>query len=550
MRLSNLKTGILLAAAAIILICGRARAEDTQRYWVFFRDKGIMPAEMSSALDQAALHLTPAARERREKEMPVIVDEYDLPVNANFIAEVKSTRAQVRRASRWLNAVSVAATNDQVQRIKELPFVRSVERFRLQAMRLPNSPTRSLDFEYGPSLTQNQMCRIPELHERGLSGEGILMCMLDTGAWLEHVAFDSLDIVATYDFIFGDSVVADEAGQDSLFQHLHGTAVLSAMAGFDDSLLIGPAYGASMLVAKTEWIASETPAEEDNYVAALEWADSLGARITSSSLGYIDWYSIEDLDGQTAVTTIAVNVAVSRGILVCTAAGNEGGGDWNFVVTPADADSILAVGGVTNEGSIIGFSSRGPTADGRIKPDVCAMGADVFAARSDSNDYWTLSGTSMATPIVAGIAALIMEAHPNWTAQMVRTAMLNTASNHNTPDNDYGWGIVDAVEAADYVFTSADEHRLSVPRSPILISTYPNPVNGTATLRIVLPMASEGKLGLFDVLGREVYAWPKTTWTAGENRVILEGSDLATGVYLARFSGYSGTVVGRVVILK
>ena len=357
-------------------------------------------------------------------------------------------------------------------------------------------------------------------------------------------------MVATYDFIFGDSIVADQAGQDSAGQDFHGTAVLSAMAGFRDSVLIGPAYGADLLVAKTEWVPTETPPEEDNYVAALEWADSLGVRITSSSLGYIDWYTPNDLDGHTAVTTIAVNVAVSRGILVVTAAGNEGGSEWHFVVTPADADSILAVGAVSNEGSLVGFSSRGPTADGRIKPDVCAMGADVFCAQADSNDYFVLSGTSLATPIVAGCAALIMEAHPDWTAQMVRTAIMNTASNHETPDNDYGWGIVNAEAAADFVFDGAGEPSRGVPMSPVLISSYPNPVNGAATIQLTLSKESTGKLTLFDLLGRAVEAWPRDKWSAGTNRVRLETERLATGIYLARFEGDAGRAVQKVIVLK
>ncbi len=552
MSFANFKQKLIGVAVVgfIALLLHPATATDSQRYWVFFRDKHVSADKISQALDEAAYKLTPAARERRLLNRPVLVDEYDLPVSQDYLTRVRQTGAQVRRASKWLNAVSVEATADQAEQIRALTCVKKVERFRLQLAADP-LPRRALDdLHYGNSLTQNELCHVPELHNRGLSGAGILMCMLDTGCWLLHDAFDSLHVVATYDFIFGDSIVADQAGQDSAGQDFHGTAVLSAMAGFRDSVLIGPAYGADLLVAKTEWVPTETPPEEDNYVAALEWADSLGVRITSSSLGYIDWYTPNDLDGHTAVTTIAVNVAVSRGILVVTAAGNEGGSEWHFVVTPADADSILAVGAVSNEGSLVGFSSRGPTADGRIKPDVCAMGADVFCAQADSNDYFVLSGTSLATPIVAGCAALIMEAHPDWTAQMVRTAIMNTASNHETPDNDYGWGIVNAEAAADFVFDGAGEPSRGVPMSPVLISSYPNPVNGAATIQLTLSKESTGKLTLFDLLGRAVEAWPRDKWSAGTNRVRLETERLATGIYLARFEGDAGRAVQKVMVLK
>jgi subtilisin family serine protease len=310
------------------------------------------------------------------------------------------------------------------------------------------------------------------------------------------------------------------------------------------------------LVAKTEWVATETQQEEDNYVAGLEWADSLGARITTSSLGYIGdapnfWYQFSELDGHTAVTTRGLEMAASRGILCVTAAGNENGSPWNHIVTPADADSILAVGAVDSAGIIAGFSSRGPTADGRIKPDVCAQGVATFCANADAiNAYAEWSGTSLATPIVAGIAALIMEAHPDWTAQMVREAIRNTASQHESPNNDYGWGIVDALAATDYFQNAGDIPSPEIPRSAILLSAYPNPVNGSGSVRLVLPNESVGTLALFDVLGRQVYVWPRAQWTAGENRMSFEASEFPTGVYLAKFAGRTGNAVVKILVLK
>jgi serine protease AprX len=534
-------------------------APATARYWVFFGDKALEPSAKAAALARAETQITARSLARRMKSMTIPVDEYDLPLAPAYVQGVTQTGVRIRCGSKWLNAVSVEATPAQVAQLQALPFVKSVESFRLTRANTELRPAhhpQSLDvLHYGESFLQDSLCHVPELHARGLTGRGVLIGFLDTGFNLVHPAFDSLHVLATFDFINGDTIVADEAGQDSAGQWYHGTATLSAMAGYGDSILIGPAYGADVVCAKTEFVPTETQIEEDYYVAGLEWADSLGADITSSSLGYRDWYAFSDLNGHTAVTTIGVNVAVSHGILVVTAAGNDRQTfDWPHILAPADADSILAVGAVASSGIIADFSSPGPTADGRTKPDVCAMGVDVVSANAaDSASYYFLSGTSLATPIVAGVAALIMEAHPDWTAQMVRTAILNTASQTSSPDNDYGWGIVNGLAAADYVFPVSDvpaPRASAVPQSAVLLSAYPNPVNGTVTLTLTLPAESEGRLVLYDELGRESHVFNERQWTAGEHRLSFDVSTLATGIYFARFTGNAGVAVQRITVLK
>ncbi|MBU1985178.1 S8 family serine peptidase [bacterium] len=400
-----LRTALVVALAFMLWPIGIARGAETTPQWVYFRDKGTATVNLVKALDQAEEELSPRCRARREKSMSVLADEFDLPVHREYVQSVRQTGAKVSTVSKWLNAVSIEATANQIEAIEHLSFVGRVEPFRLRRTdRFEPSPcpaSRLDDPDYGPSFRQNEICRIPELHARGLSGRGVLICFLDTGFLLTHRAFDSLNVAATRDFIFGDSVVHDEVGQDSAGQHGHGTVVLSAAAGYRDGSLIGPAYSADVLLAKTEWTASETAVEEDYFVAALEWADSLGTDIVSSSLGYHDWYTFEDMDGQTAVTTQAVNVAVSRGILVVTAAGNSRDNDWGHIIAPADADSILATGAVDTMLAITWFSSPGPTADGRIKPDVCALGEYVYSADPATTDgYFWVGGTSLSTPLV------------------------------------------------------------------------------------------------------------------------------------------------------
>lgn len=548
-----------MAALALLLTASTMQAAgELPCYWIYFRDKGLSAGEREQALRQAEQSLTPRARARREKNHVALADDYDLPVSATYVDQIRAASVRIRTISPWLNAVSVEAMPSQIAQIRQLASVAVAEPFHLQKANMDMKLQRGtpLDFDYGPSYHQYEMCHIPELHARGLSGRGVIICFLDTGYELDHRAFDSLHVLARYDFIHGDTTMQDVPGQDSSGQSSHGTGTLSVCGGHRDSMLVGPAYHADFILSKTEWVPTETHVEEDYYVAALHWADSLGADITSSSLGYIGeapnwWYTFEQLDGHTATTTRGLEVAAAHGILCVTAAGNERNSEWNHLVTPADADSILAVGAVDTTRTIAGFSSPGPTGDGRIKPDVCAQGTWVLWAEAHSHDnYGFAAGTSLATPIVAGAAALIMEAHPTWTAQMVRQAIKETASMADSANNDYGWGIVDALAAADYVFDNVPGERSTVPRSSVLLSTYPNPVNGTATLSLTLLSNSTGKLAIYDLLGREAFGFPQTKWTSGEQRVALNTAALATGIYFARFEGAAGHAIQKMVILK
>ena len=243
--------------------------------------------------------------------------------------------------------------------------------------------------------------------------------------------------------------MADEPGDPAGAQN-HGTMVLSTLAARRSGRLVGPAPNIAAILAKTEDIADELPLEEDNWVAGLEWLEAQGADIVTSSLVYLDWYTFDDLDGNTAVTTIAADLAVGRGLVVVNSAGNDRTGTGTIGV-PADGDSVIAVGAVTASGATTWFSSPGPTADGRIKPDVAARGQDnPVADPNDGHGYLTASGTSFSGPLVAGVAALVLERAPGLSPLQVREALRETASHPDTPDNDQGWGIVDAWAAATY----------------------------------------------------------------------------------------------------
>ena len=186
----------------------------------------------------------------------------------------------------------------------------------------------------------------------------------------------------------------------------------------------------------------------------MEWGDSLGADVASASLGYIDWYEFSDLNGDSAVTTIAVEQTYKNGIVCVSAAGNENGTNWGHIIAPADAEHVISVGAVDTNGVISSFSSRGPTYDGRIKPEVVARGVYTHCALAGGQtSYGYKSGTSLSTPLVAGAVAVILSAHPDWTPDMVREAMMMTASNFRNPNNIYGWGLIDVMAAIDYDFS-------------------------------------------------------------------------------------------------
>lgn len=442
--------------------------------WIYFRDKG--PGELQK-LEEARVTLNLKSLNRRLRHgFEDLVDEYDLPVYQPYVDFIKKYVRRIRHKSRWLNAVSVEATSQSLEMIAHFRFVNEVDEVLVYTFRdpviekktepVPQAPlAESIIFDYGASFTQVDQLNVPPLHKMGYSGHGVLICMLDGGfSNLGHEALDHLDIVATWDFLNGDPNVFDEEGQ--LGSGDHGTNTLGTIAGYEPGELIGPAFGASFLLGKTEngdldW---ERHIEEDHWIAGAEWADTLGAAIISSSLGYRDRfsqgeedYSWQDMDGDTTIVARGANIAASRGILIVNSAGNEGSSlsGQNTLVSPADSDYVLAAGAVNSQGSRVRFSSVGPTADGRIKPDVMAMGDSVYSASPNGlAEYELVDGTSFACPLVAGVAALILEINPFWTNQDIMTAMKSTASQYESPDNSNGWGIVDAQKAALYPLKS------------------------------------------------------------------------------------------------
>lgn len=433
-----------------------AHAHDPAPSWVFFADRGRDGTELGVAIDQRAAELSPRTLERRRRARgDVGVDARDLAPAPGYVAAVLGTGARLRSTSRWLNAVSVDADATQLAAIARLPGVERLEpivrRRRLTPAPLDRGPAQQVaaphpsagDDAFGVALEQLEQLDIPLLHKCGLTGAGVVVGVQDSGFSLEHAALLGIDVVAAHDFLDDDDIVADEPG-DPHGQHDHGTMILSLLAGRDPGRYMGAAPGVSVILAKTEDTSVEEPFEEDRFVEGLEWVESMGADLFTTSLGYVDWYAPEDLDGATAVSTKAAAVAVEQGLIVFASIGNAGPGPTTLLA-PSDADGVIAVGAVDLHGAVADFSSRGPTADGRTKPDLAAPGQAVWVADPGSPaDYGRGNGTSLATPLAAGAAALLLEAFPELDPASMRALLQQSSSLADMPNDDLGWGLLDA----------------------------------------------------------------------------------------------------------
>ena len=484
----TLNTAMLLLALA----GGYAKAQ-SNHYWIILNKKDV---SASLQKNSQSLGITDRALKRRAKSLPPdkLIDEFDLPISESALSQIKQTGVKIRVVSRWLNAVSVEASPQQLQMLNALPIVlksEQVVRYKrsqpLPSIMLQPSLKKSINvqgIDYGPSATQLTNIKIVDLQAIGVNGTGVLIGMLDDGFnnYRTHVALKNIQVIATYDFIHNIVDVSEQPWEDTTSpgQGNHGAGTLSSIGGFDNGNLIGAAFGASFLLAKTEMDSSggsaDFPSEEDTYVAGLEWEERLGADITSSSLGYkqfedslfvpLPYYTTSEMNGRTTKVAIAATIAARKGVLVVTAMGNDGyiSGKGNQIQradttldSPADADSIVSVGATSSDGELADFSGCGPTADGCIKPEVVAQGMGVYwADGTTTTGYISVNGTSCSTPLVAGAAALILSAHPQLTNMQVRDALMRTTVQREDgtsetavyPNNYYGYGFVDAYAAA------------------------------------------------------------------------------------------------------
>jgi serine protease AprX len=541
--------------------------------WVFFKDKGNGLSKFYS-LPKNVVSEQSLKRRTKVVDKSALIDYSDLPVNNEYISKLELEGFEVKQISKWFNGVSGYITKDGFNKILDLQFVDKTDivyQFKKRAeISDPNSEKNKITpldkpsgvnaLDYGPSLVQLSQINVPALHNLGYKGQGVTICVMDAGvSLLSHEAFDSLKIIAQYDFVNHRTYIGD--GQGGYGEGWHGTMTLSLIGGYKQGQIIGPAYGSNFILAKTENTASETPVEEDNWVAAMEWADSIGVDVTSTSLGYLAFddsvsqysYTWQNMDGKTARITKGALLAARKGIVVVNSAGNDGiDPTHNTLGAPADADSIITVGSVDNKGLRSYFSSVGPTYDGRIKPDVMAMGSSDYVADAYiTNKYNYGSGTSFSCPLTAGVCAQLLSFNNKLTPIQIRDALRNTASQHNSPDRLMGWGIVDALAALNYLkITESNNGNLIKPDKFLLYQNYPNPFNPTTKIKYYVPQGSRVRIYLYDILGIQIRTLFDGFSTAGDHEITLDGSHISSGIYFVKFSSGDFQSSIKITLLK
>lgn len=475
-----MKRAYLLIMYFIFLGVSDVFSQTKYKYLVLFNDKNNSPYSVNSPLD----FLSQKAIDRRFKQ-GITIKPTDFPPNTAYISSIQQTGATVIYKSRWMNAALVEATETQKNTILGLPSVKGIEfnrplkQVRQQSVKDKFAIENTESLNYGDATSQIQLLGADAMHNLGFHGEGMLVALLDDGflnvntsACLQHLVQQN-KIVKVYDFVDNDNAVYTQGG--------HGTAVLSTMAGYIENQMISPAFGASVALFRTEDISSETPLEEANWLFAAEMADSLGADIISSSLGYstfdnsVDNYTPSMMDGKTALSTRAADLAAATGMVVVISAGNSGNDpSWQIITAPADADSVLAIGAVTRTGAYASFSSRGNSADGRIKPDVVAVGSGT-ALCNTSGFASTSNGTSFSAPLVAGLVAGFWQANPYLTAQEVTRAIRKSGHLFSSPTIQLGYGYANFSRANTTVLN--DFPLTSIEPNADLVSVMVQPSN-------------------------------------------------------------------------
>lgn len=493
-----------------ILFLGSEVGIAQDRYAVFFKYK----PQQEFSLANPSKFLTSKAIQRREREKTP-VDSLDLPVTSSYVQGLRSFSQEILYVSKWLNAAVVVADSTGKKGMEALPYVQKVQwvakgfisktgnRMNGEGP-MPLAKKWAVEESFREAAAydfQNQLLGIPDMHQAGFTGKGITVAIFDSG-------FPGLDKAPAFSHLFTNKQVVGQLNvvrpwvKEVFRDHEHGTQVASLVLANQPETLVSGAHQAQVIFAITEDVATEYPVEELNWVRAAEYADSLGADIIQSSLGYLDFddpkltYTTAQLDGKTTFVTRGANLAAKRGILVVNSVGNYGSAGSSSLVAPADAAGILAVGSVTSSSTVSSFSSRGPTADGRIKPELVAFGQSPVLIRG-SGQVSVAAGTSFSAPQITALAAGLWEAKPAWTKDELLTNLIQSGSQYATPDQNLGYGIPNfrrAYFGALLGINEAEEAAWTI---------YPNPVtNDQIYIRFGQNLSLQ--IQLFDSSGRPV----------------------------------------------
>ena len=533
----------LFVLITLLLIVGVAYSQIApDRYWVQFTDKNNTPY----SIDRPEEFLSERSIQRRIKYC-VALDEKDIPVNPSYIEAVENAGATILNPSKWLNGVTIETNSESVlNAIEKLPFVKKTRALHdepLKQMIKNESFMYEMNAEsvvdmdvvrghYGKAQTQIELLNGIALHDMGYQGEGMWIGLCDSGyegADVHDIFQNMRDenrLLGTKDFVYKNGIVYSD-------DH-HGTACLGLMAGYMPGTYVGTAPKASYFLCRTENINSENIIEEYNWVSAAEYMDSIGIDMISTSLGYISFdnpeasHAYSDFDGKTCIITIGAEIASSRGILCVAAAGNEGDNDFPYVGGPGDGKNVLTVGGVKADGTRAGFSSIGPTYDGRIKPDVMSFAYAVTVASPGIN-FYEGNGTSFAAPSLAGMLACYWQARKDAPEGKIREVIKKSSNNYSSPNNEYGYGIPDFEKALDML----NLENCDIFDEKPLFYVYPNPSNGMVNFNLNYDV--NVIVQVFDMLGKVIYISDNHNSDMTELNAFL--SNLDEGVYMIKALG-------------
>lgn len=521
----------IVSLICIWQFCLLLSAESSYKYWVQFTDKN----DSTYKLDNPSKYLSNKAINRREKQQ-IAIDSTDLPVKQAYIDSILTTGVGLHSSSKWFNGITITVADTLIlANIRAFSFVKKIEKTfvpnlnrsaKIESKKHTQRSSTITNNGYGNAYTQINMHNGVWLHQAGFKGEGIQIAVLDAGFQNVNsnpafaIARNNGQFLGTRDFVNPQS--------DFYSENYHGAQVLSVMAANEYDKYIGTAPEASYWLIRTEDANSEFPVEMDNMISAMEYADSLGVDIITASLGY---YNFDDssmnlaynkLDGKTYRVSLAETLCARKGILVVNSAGNQGNLAWHYIVAPTDADSILTVGSVNSMLEHSPFSSWGPSADGRIKPTVCALGTNT-AIVNELGELSTNSGTSLAAPIIAGLAACLWQALPTLNNMQILELIKANAASFESPNNQIGYGIPDFYSA----YVSATGTVKSLLNSIDLVKVYPNPILDSLLIDIDSSILGRNpSLYIYSMAGKKIL---KKNISAINNKIFV--GSLAAGNY-------------------
>jgi hypothetical protein len=506
------------------------------------------------SIDRPEEFLTQEAINRRIQQN-INIQLNDLPISQPYIDSLSNLGLVILNKSKWLNTIVVHTTDQElIDTITNIGFINSkqktasfikppVEKKSFDKKHLTILSNNDEPLDYGFATTQISMLNGHVLHQSGYKGQGITIAVIDAGFLDVDLlpAFDSLwlynQILGTRDFVDGDDQVFDASS--------HGMKVLSTMGGNIPGELLGTAPKAKYWLLRSEDVSSEYSIEEDNWAAAAEFADSVGADIITSSLGYSEFddssqnYTYADMDGNTTFITKAADLAASKGILVLNSAGNAGDTPWKYITAPADGDSVFTIGAVDAFASYVSFSGNGPTSDGRIKPNIAAMGYQV-AVQSIDGSITSANGTSFSTPIMAGMAACLWQYYPDLNNMEIIHKIEESAHQYSNPNFNVGYGIPDFGKAANLINT--DIHSFT---EEMFLKIFPNPFYSYINIELLISSNEKIDIELYSIMGEKVQQ-SQLLVTDYNNIEITNLEDLPTGIYLIKIKIGNTTIQKRV----